>query len=99
RDPLVTGVQTCALPISAINPKQVASLEALNQERRALVKSVIPSVVAVKTSKKIGIRRQYGLDPFEFFFGNPRGKFRSPREEALEIGRASWREGGKRTGV
>src|SRR5438093_3522435 len=67
----------------AINPKQVASLEALNQERRALVKSVIPSVVAVKTSKKIGIRRQYGLDPFEFFFGNPRGQFRSPREEAL----------------
>ena len=68
---------------AAINPKQVASLEALNQERRALVKSVIPSVVAVKTSKKIGIRRQYGLDPFEFFFGNPRGQFRSPREEAL----------------
>src|SRR5207247_6579407 len=29
------------------------------------------------------IRRQYGLDPFEFFFGNPRGQFRSPREEAL----------------
>jgi len=68
---------------AAINPKQVASLEALNQERRALVKSVIPSVVAVKTSKKIGIRRQYGLDPFEFFFGNPRGQFRSSREEAL----------------
>src|SRR5437667_5397983 len=69
---------------AAINPKQVASLEALNQERRALVKSVIPSVVAVKTSKKIGIRRQYGLlDPFEFFFGTPRGQFRSPREESL----------------
>jgi len=68
----------------AINPKQIASLEALNQERRALVKSVIPSVVAVKTSKKIGIRRQYGrLDPFEFFFGTPRGQFRSPRDEAL----------------
>src|SRR5437867_887126 len=69
---------------AAINPKQVASLEALNQERRALVKSVIPSVVAVKTSKKIGIRREYGLDPFEFFFGNPRGQFRrSPRDEEL----------------
>src|SRR5438093_1041133 len=69
---------------AAINPKQVASLEALNQERRALVKSVLPSVVAVKTSKKIGIRREYGLDPFEFFFGNPRGQFRrSPRDEEL----------------
>src|SRR5438034_8038175 len=67
----------------AIEPKQVAALEALNEERRALVKRVIPSVVAVKTSKKIGIRRQYGLDPFEFFFGNPRGQFRSSREEAL----------------
>jgi serine protease Do len=32
----------------------------------------------------IGIRREYGLDPFEFFFGNPRGQFRrSPRDEAL----------------
>jgi hypothetical protein len=39
---------------SNIDPKQVASLEALNQERRELVKSVVPSVVAVKTSKKIG---------------------------------------------
>jgi serine protease Do len=68
----------------AVNPKQVVSLESLNEERRALVKSVIPAVVAVKTSKKIGIRREYGLDPFEFFFGNPRGQLRrSPRDEAL----------------
>jgi serine protease Do len=68
----------------AVSPKQVASLESLNDERRALVKSVIPAVVAVKTSKKIGIRREYGLDPFEFFFGDPRGQFRrSPRDEAL----------------
>jgi len=65
-----------------IDPKQVASLEALNQERRALVKSVIPSVVAVKTSKKVGVRRQYGMDPFEFFFGNPRRQYRG-RDEAV----------------
>ena len=58
------------------------SLEALNQERRALVKSVIPSVVAVKTSKKVGIRREYGVDPFEFFFPNQR-RSRNPRDEAL----------------
>src|SRR5437879_12634692 len=64
-----------------VDPKQVASLEALNQERRSLVKSVIPSVVAVKTSKKIGIRRQ-GMDPFEFFFGNPRRQYRG-RDEAV----------------
>jgi serine protease Do len=43
---------------------------------------VIPSVVAVKTSKKIGIRREYGLDPFEFFFRNQR-QFRNPNDEAL----------------
>ena len=43
---------------------------------------MIPSVVAVKTSKKVGIRREYGLDPFEFFFQNRR-QFRSPRDETL----------------
>jgi serine protease Do len=67
----------------SVDSKQIASLEALNRERRALVKSILPSVVAVKTSKKIGIRRDYGLDPFEFFFGNRQRRFRSPRDEAL----------------
>src|SRR5213593_2025720 len=67
----------------SVDSKQVASLEALNRERRALVKSVVPSVVAVKTSKKIAIRREYGLDPFEFFFPNQQRRFRSPRDEAL----------------
>src|SRR5436190_1975802 len=66
----------------SVDSKQVASLEALNRERRALVNSVIPSVVAVKTSKKISIRREYGLAPFEFFFRSPR-QFRNPRDEAL----------------
>jgi len=67
----------------SVDSKQVASLETLNRERRALVSSVLPSVVAVKTSKKIGIRREYGLDPFEFFFGNQQRRFRSPRDESL----------------
>src|SRR5437773_3307075 len=67
---------------SAVNPKQVACLESLNQERRALVKGVVPSVVAVKTSTKVAIRREYGVDPFEFFFPNQR-RFRNPRDEAL----------------
>jgi len=66
-----------------VDPKQVASLEALNQERRALVSGVIPSVVAVKTSKKIDVRRQYGLDPFEFFFRNQQRQSRNPNDEAL----------------
>ena len=67
----------------SVDSKQVASLEALNRERRALVSSVLPSVVAVKTSKKIGIRREYGLDPFEFFFGGQQRRFGSPRDESL----------------
>lgn len=67
----------------SVDSKQVASLEALNRERRALVSSVLPSVVAIKTSKKIGIRREYGLDPFEFFFGGQQRGFRSPRDETL----------------
>src|ERR1043165_4004868 len=66
----------------SVDPKQVPSLEALNRERRNLVKSVIPSVVAVKTSKKVAVQRQYELDPFEFFFRNRR-QFRGPRDEAL----------------
>src|SRR5439155_9928024 len=35
------------------------------------------------TSKKVGIRREYGLDPFEFFFGNQQRRFRTPRDESL----------------
>ena len=65
-----------------VDSKEVASLEALNRERRTLVNSVIPSVVAVKTSKKIGVQRQYGRDPFEFFFPNQR-RSRNPNDEAL----------------
>ena len=66
----------------SVDSKEVASLEALNRERRTLVGSVIPSVVAVKTSKKIGVQRGYGMDPFEFFFPNQR-RFRNPNDEAL----------------
>src|SRR6058998_1707164 len=65
----------------SVDSKQVASLEALNRERRALVSSVLPSVVAIKTSKRIGIRRDYGSDPFEFFFGNRRHRY--PQDETL----------------
>src|SRR6266496_4461994 len=65
----------------SVDSKQVASLEALNRERRALVSSVVPSVVAIKASKRIGIRRDYGSDPFEFFFGNRRHRY--PQDETL----------------
>ena len=47
-----------------------------------LVNAVVPSIVAVKTSKKIAIQRQNELDPFGFFFRRPR-TFRNPNEEAL----------------
>src|SRR5436190_6561391 len=65
-----------------VDPKQVASLEALNRERRALINAVVPSVVAVKTTKKIAIERQNQMDPFGFFFRRPRG-FQNPNDDAL----------------
>ncbi len=65
-----------------VDPKDVAGLESLNRERRALVSSVIPSVVSIKTSKKVPVRRQYQLDPSDFFNRNPR-QFRNPNEEAM----------------
>ena len=66
----------------SVDPKDVAGLENLNRERRALVASVIPSVVSIKTSKKVPIRRQDQLDPSDFFNQNPR-QFRNPNEEAM----------------
>src|SRR3954449_9424970 len=65
-----------------VDPKDVTGLEALNRERRALVGAVIPSVVSIKTSRKVAVRRQYQLDPSEFFNRNPR-QFRNPNEEAM----------------
>src|SRR5881628_1592180 len=65
-----------------VDRKEIGTLEEFNRERRTLVSNVIPSVVSVKTSKKIAVRRQYALDPFEFFFRNPR-QFRNPNEEAM----------------
>jgi serine protease Do len=67
---------------STVDPKSVPTLAALDRERRALASMVIPSVVSVKTSRKIPVRRQYGLDPFEFFNRNPRA-FRNPNDEAM----------------
>src|SRR5216110_3007795 len=66
----------------SVDPKDVAGLENLNRERRALVSSVIPSVVSIKTSKKVPVRKPYQLDPSEFFNRNPR-QFRNPNDEAL----------------
>src|ERR1700704_2547981 len=65
-----------------VDPKDVAGLESLNRERRALVGAVIPSVVSIKTSKKVAVRKQYQLDPGDFFNRNPR-QFRNPNEEAM----------------
>ena len=65
----------------AVDSKQIASLVSLSNERRKLVAGVVPSVVSVKTSKRIQ-RPQYGLNPFDFFRGNYR-QFRGPADEAL----------------
>src|SRR3954453_19813539 len=65
-----------------VDPKEVTGLEALNRERRALVGAVIPSVVSIKTSKKVAVRKQYQLDPSDFFNRSPRQN-RNPNEEAM----------------
>src|SRR2546421_2958270 len=65
-----------------VDRKEIGTLEEFNRERRTLVANVLPSVVSVKTSKKIAVRRQYALDPFEYFFRAPR-QFRNPNEEAM----------------
>ena len=65
----------------SVEPKDIPTLDALNRERRALVAGVLPSVVSIKTSKKVPMRRQ-GLDPFEFFYRNSR-QFRNPSEQAM----------------
>ncbi|MFN2508306.1 MAG: trypsin-like peptidase domain-containing protein, partial [Chthoniobacterales bacterium] len=67
---------------ASVEPKEVSTLDALSRERRALVNSVIPSVVSIRTSKKVPLRRQYGMDPFEFFYRNSR-QYRNPHEEAM----------------
>lgn len=66
---------------ATVEPKDIPTLDALNRERRALVAGVLPSVVSIKTSKKVPMRRQ-GLDPFEFFYRNSR-QFRNPNEQAM----------------
>ena len=66
---------------SSVDPKAVATLDAISNERRTLVANVIPSVVSIRTSKRVPIRRQY-MDPFEFFYRNSR-QFRNPREQQM----------------
>src|ERR1044071_7539014 len=67
---------------ASVDPKDVMGLENLSKERRALVSSILPAVVSVKTSKKVVTRRGYGLDPSEFYNRNPR-QFRNPNEEEM----------------
>jgi serine protease Do len=68
---------------TSVDPKEIVGLENLNKERRALVSSILPAVVSVKTSKKVvSPRRSYGLDPSDFYDRNPR-KFRNPNEEEM----------------
>lgn len=65
-----------------VDPKTIGTLDQFNRERRNLVANIIPSVVSVKTSRKVPARRQNQLDPFEFFYRNSR-QFRNPNEEAM----------------
>lgn len=81
-EPTTTPEKYSLATAPPVDHKEIGTLEQFNRERRTLVSNVIPSVVSVKTSKKIAVRRQYALDPFEFFFGSQR-QFRNPNEEAM----------------
>jgi len=70
--PSITPEKYSLATAPPVDRKEIGTLEEFNRERRTLVSNVIPSVVSVKTSKKIAVRRQNALDPFEFFFRNPR---------------------------
>jgi serine protease Do len=67
---------------ASVDAKDIPTLDAMQRERRALVAGVLPSVVSIKTSKKVPMRRQGGMDPFEFFYRNSR-QFRNPSEQAM----------------
>jgi serine protease Do len=67
---------------TTVDPKEVVGLENLNRERRTLVSSILPSVVSIKTSKKVARRRSDALDPGEFYNRNPR-QYRNPDEDAM----------------
>ncbi|MDP9003191.1 MAG: trypsin-like peptidase domain-containing protein, partial [Verrucomicrobiota bacterium] len=67
---------------ASVDPKDVPGLENLNRERRTLVSSILPSVVSIKTSKKVSLRRSPQLDPGEFYNRNPR-QYRNPNEDAM----------------
>jgi serine protease Do len=71
---------TLAATAATVDPKDVGALENLNRERRTLVSSVVPSVVSIKTSKKVAVRKY--MDPGEFFNRGPR-QYRNPNEEAM----------------
>lgn len=67
---------------ASVDSKDVPTLDAISRERRTLVANVVPAVVSIRTSKRLPMRRRYGMDPFEFFYRNSR-QFRNPQEEAL----------------
>src|SRR5436853_6497330 len=77
-----TGDKYTLAANSSVDPKEVVALDNLNKERRALVSSILPAVVSVKTSKKVMSGRTFGLDPSDFFNRNPR-QFRNPNDEEM----------------
>ncbi|HEX8280059.1 MAG TPA: trypsin-like peptidase domain-containing protein, partial [Chthoniobacterales bacterium] len=66
----------------SVQAGQVGTLEAMQRERRTLVSSVLPSVVSIKTSKKVPMRRS-GIDLFDYFYRNNSRQFRNPNEQAM----------------
>src|SRR5207247_6394262 len=92
-DPLVTGVQTCALPISSVHPRDMAAIApaGVSRRRRAWASARTASMVRRVTLSTRMSGVNHGFSPTELrrlrALGTPYGV-----QHFLEIGRASCRE-------
>src|SRR5207247_8334321 len=94
RDPLVTGVQTCALPISALGLVPLSRSGKTSPTRRCAREAVPPPGARSVTIRRHPAGREQASLPRARRLERPR-----PSLGPLEIGRASCRERGWKSGV
>src|SRR5438034_8920606 len=94
RDHCVTGVQTCALPISA-KRETTRMLEALGI---ATLADRYPHELSGGEEQRAAVARALVHGPAIVLADEPTGSLDGVSGRAVEIGRASGREGGQRRG-
>src|SRR5207247_7000510 len=88
RDPLVTGVQTCALPISAGVVGEVGPVAAAERVGAAPPVEAVVAVAAAERVRAVAAGQRIGPAP-----AGQRVVAGAAVERVVEVGRASWREG------